>query len=285
MKEVRNILGFSENLLRNVNVDNPFYESKVILCNVIKKKLLDIFVDETLKISNKQKKAFYQKIFKRMNGKPLSKIFGFKEFYSNIFFTNTFTLDPRPETELIIDVVKKKTLNKKKIKILELGTGSGCLIISLILELTKQKNVTGIGVDLCDESLKVSKKNVSKYGLQNKIKIFKSNWFSNINEKFDIIVSNPPYIKSKTIPFLTKEVRNFDPHVALDGGENGLDSYRDIAKECSKFLFKGGIICLEIGENQCNEVKKMFQKKNLNLTSAHEDLSGIKRVLVFENKI
>ena len=82
MKEIRNILGFSENLLRNVKVDNPFYESKVILCNVIKKKLLDIFVDETLKISNKQKKAFYQKIFKRMNGKPLSKIFGFKEFYS-----------------------------------------------------------------------------------------------------------------------------------------------------------------------------------------------------------
>ena len=105
------------------------------------------------------------------------------------------------------------------------------------------------------------------------------------NQKFDLIVSNPPYIKSKIIPNLTKEVRNFDPHIALDGGENGLDSYRKISKECSKFLFKKGIICLEIGENQYKEVKKMFQKKYLNLTSAHKDLSGIKRVLVFENKI
>ena len=178
-----------------------------------------------------------------------------------------------------------KILNKKKIKILELGTGSGCLIISLILELSKQKNITGIGVDLCDESIKVSKRNVSKYGLQNKIKIFKSNWFSNIHEKFDIIVSNPPYIKSKIIPNLTKEVRNFDPHIALDGGENGLDSYRNISKECSKYLFKEGLIFLEIGESQCMDVKEIFQKKYLNLTSTYKDLSGIERVLVFENKI
>ena len=143
----------------------------------------------------KKKKKFLKKIYFRNLGKPLSKIIGVKEFYSRQFFVNSYTLDPRPESELIVDCVKKlKKIEKNNLKILDLGTGSGCLLISIILEI-KRKNIYYVATDKCVKALEVAEKNAKKFGIEKKINFIQSDWFSNIREKFDLIVSNPPYIK------------------------------------------------------------------------------------------
>ena len=150
-----------------------------------------------------------KKIVLRGLGKPLSKIIGKKEFYSRDFFVNNQTLDPRPETELLIDFIKSfEEKRKTSLKILDLGTGTGCIIISLCLELSKKINVTGDGIDISNSALEIAKKNARYHNLGDKINFFKSNWFSNVKNKFDIIVSNPPYIKKSEINFLPVEVKN-----------------------------------------------------------------------------
>ena len=184
-------------------------------------------------------KYFLKKIILRGMGKPLSKIIGKKEFYSRDFFVNSQTLDPRPETELIIDFIKSfEEKSPNPIKILDLGTGTGCIIISLFLELNKKINVTGDGVDISDDALEIAKKNARYHNLSDKINFFKSNWFSNVKNKFDIIVSNPPYIKKSEINFLPEEVKNFDPLISLCGGHDGLNAYRRIADKAKNYLKK-----------------------------------------------
>ena len=146
----------------------------------------------------------------------MSTIIGKKEFYAREFFVNSQTLDPRPETELIIDLVK--SLEEKisqPTKILDLGTGTGCIIISLYLELYKKISVLADATDISSESLEIAKKNARRHNIDNKINFFKSNWFSNVKNKFDIIVSNPPYIKKSEINFLPTGVKRFDPLISL----------------------------------------------------------------------
>ena len=218
-------------------------------------------------------------------GKPLSKIIGKKEFYSRDFFVNTKTLDPRPETELIIDFIKNFEENRlTPLKILDLGTGTGCIIISLFLELNKKINVTGDGVDISDDALEIAKKNARYHNLGDKINFFKSNWFSNVKNKFDIIVSNPPYIKKSEINFLPKEVKKFDPLISLCGGYDGLNPYRRIADKAKKYLKKDGFICVEVGNKQSSKVKKIFEVKKFTTVDVLEDLFNIERVIIFKIK-
>ena len=206
---VRDLLKKTNKLITWESSFSKVYESQMLLSNLLNKNFIEIILRKDLKISEKKKK-FLKQIFFRNLGKPISKIIGSREFYSRNFFVNSYTLDPRPETELIVDYVKKRQIKKNTLKILDLGTGSGCLIISIILEL-KEKKISGVGIDICDKAIKIAKKNAKKFGMQKKLTFIKSDWFSEINQKFDLIVSNPPYIKKSEIKQLSKEVRNFDP--------------------------------------------------------------------------
>ena len=142
---------------------------------------------------------------------------------------------------MLVEVIKKKIITKfANPQILELGIGSGCLIISLILEL-KKNTICAEGIDLCEKALKVAKQNISYFGLNKKIKVYKSNWFSNVKGKFNIIISNPPYVKSMEIKNLSKDVKNFDPYLSLDGGESGVESYKKIAKKAKDYLKTNGL--------------------------------------------
>ena len=211
---VRDLLKKTSKLITWESSFSKVYESQMLLSNLLNKNFIEIILRKDLKISEK-KKSFLNKFFRNL-GKPISKIIGSREFYSRNFFVNSYTLDPRPETELIVDYVKKRQI-KNTLKILDLGTGSGCLIISIILEL-KEKKISGVGIDICDKAIKIAKKNAKKFGMQKKLTFIKSDWFSEINQKFDLIVSNPPYIKKSEIKQLSKEVRNFDPYVSINGG-------------------------------------------------------------------
>ncbi len=282
----KNLIDLAKGVISTKNLEQLRLDCQILISKLLNLSLLRVIVDREINVSKKNKKKFLKQIYFRSLGKPISKIIGIKEFYSREFFVNSFTLDPRPESELIIDYIKTLKFTKKNdIKILDLGTGSGCLVITLVLELKKMRKIYAVAVDKCQGALDLATKNAIKFNLSNYINFIKSNWFSNINGKFDIIISNPPYIRSKEIDNLDKTVKNFDPYIALDGGEDGLEAYKQIAKNSKKFLNDDGYVCLEIGFNQKNDVSRIFAFNKFKKICELKDLSSKDRVLVFKNKI
>ena len=278
------LIKIGQNFLAKKNILKPKYESILLYSKINKVNFNNYFTNEKKEISKKQIKIFLKKIALRGMGKPLSKIIGKKEFYSREFFVNSQTLDPRPETELIIDLIKSyKGKSSRSLKILDLGTGTGCIIISLYLEFKKKKiNVTGNGIDISSHALNIAKKNANYHNVGSKINFFRSNWFSDIKDKFDIIVSNPPYIKKNEINSLPFEVKNFDPNISLCGGHDGLNSFKRIADNAKKYLKKDGLICLEVGNGQSREVKNIFELKQFTTIDVAKDLFNIDRVIILK---
>tara|TARA_Y100000589_G_scaffold266572_1_gene257834 strand:+ start:26 stop:877 length:852 start_codon:yes stop_codon:yes gene_type:complete len=278
-----NLITIGKNFLEKKNVCRPRYESILLFSKINKIDFKDYYTNKKKGISKRQTKTFLKKIALRGMGKPLSKIIGKKEFYSREFFVNSQTLDPRPETELIIDLVKSLEGKKTKpIKILDLGTGSGCIIISLYLELYKKMSVLADATDISIEALEIAKKNAKRHNIESKINFFKSNWFSNVKKKFDIIVSNPPYIKKSEIISLPTSVKKFDPKVSLCGGYDGLNAFRRIADKAKSHLKKDGFILVEVGNGQSKKVKKIFELNQFNTISISKDLFSKERVIIFK---
>ncbi len=259
-----------------------------LLSKILNLKSIEILTNPNKKISEKNKKALLKKFFFFINGKPLSKILGSREFFSRDFLINAHTLDPRPESEILIDVVKDlvKNTNLKRMKILELGVGSGCLLITLFLEL-KKMNVTGkfFGVDININALKVAMKNQSRFNISSRsLNFIQSNWFTEIGGKFDIIVSNPPYISTNEFNDLDKTVKNYDPRSALDGGSEGLECFRQISKRVFYHLKNNGFFIVEIGSKQKELVKEIFEEEKLFFLKCLRDLSNKERCIVFQKK-
>ena len=270
-------------ILSESGVKNAIEEARLIIKKTLKKNELEFITFQNKKISSQQVNSILHNFIERTRGKPVSKIFGFKEFFSNEFIVNKNVLDPRPETELLVELTIKSLLKKKdkKISLLDLGVGSGCLIISILLFLKKNK-VSALGVDISKKALDTADKNLKKFNLEKKLKLKKSDWFSDIHEKFDIIISNPPYIKTSDIKNLDKEVKFYDPLIALDGGFNGLRCFERIATDAKFHLKQNGIVLLEIGFGQINPVKKIFEKMGYKIFLKEKDLQGIIRVVGFK---
>ena len=216
-------------------------------------------VEDMPKTITKQEKTTLEKQLNELkNGKPLAYIIGNTPFLNYCIFVDENTLIPRPETELLVDMLIKK-YHKKQPKILDLCSGSGCIGIALQKEL--QSNVTC--VDINENCIKMIEKN-AKENLAN-IKVVKSNMFDEIHEKFDLIVSNPPYIPTNDINGLDKSVKDFEPKLALDGGNDGLDYYKIIAKDSPRFLNKDGLLALEIGHNQAKDIENLLKNDFKNI--------------------
>ena len=277
------LINYCAKLLKNEDIKKPRYEAILILSHMLKKNFLEVFCNDSIELNKKEIKKYLKKVYQRTLRKPLSRINGKREFYSRNFFISKYVLDPRPESETLVSVVKRiiESSSKKSLNILELGVGSGCLIISIFLE-SKNKYLSGLGVDISDEAVNLAKKNLNKYNLTNNLKIKKSNWFSNIEKRFDLIISNPPYLDLDKINSLDDEVKKYDPEISLDGGKRGLECYNKISKDIWKFLNVGGMICLEIGLNQSKEIKKIFEKQGLVRVSTDRDLLNKERVIVFK---
>ena len=233
-----------------------------------------------------QLNIFYNLIEKRSAGNPIAYLTNKKFFWNYEFFITNDTLIPRPDTELIVDVVKKlsKDLTKKKINILDVGTGSACIIITITLELMSTLNIRATGLDISKRALLVAKKNLIKFNLDKKINLIQSDWFKSLDEKFDLIVSNPPYVKKDDLAKLSKEVL-YDPLISLEGGLTGLRSYFKIAKEVHKHLKKDGFVILEIGIGQLKQVDNIFLNQGFRRILKEKDLQGIDRVVVYQYKV
>ena len=280
---VEKIIEDGEKILKKKGILNSRFEASLIVQKTLDISKIEILTNNIRSVSFLKRILINKNFFERVRGKPISKIFGIKEFYSYEFFTNFNVLDPRPESEILVDVAKKiLKKNKSTTHILELGVGSGCVIISIMQEL-REFRIKGTGVDISESSLKVAKKNQKKFKIVN-LHLFRSNWFSNLTNKYDMIVSNPPYLKTSDIKFLDDEVKKYDPLVSLDGGKNGLNAYKEIASNVKKYLKLGGVICLEIGFGQRDSVNQICKEKGFELILEEKDLQDIPRVVVYKMK-
>ncbi|MBE6450307.1 MAG: peptide chain release factor N(5)-glutamine methyltransferase [Alphaproteobacteria bacterium] len=232
--------------------------------------------------SNGDEKILTSFILRRKKGEPVAKIIGQKGFWTLDLAVSTATLDPRPDSETLIDAVLKQVPDKDTpLRILDLGTGSGCLLLALLSE---YKKATGIGIDISQEALKIAQKNVDKYASDRAQLIHNSwkneKWWDGLG-KFDIVISNPPYIPTADIPFLDKDVKDYDPIEALDGGIDGLDDYRSLSYSIENVLKKEALVFFEIGKGQETDVIKIMKEKGFTLHASYYDFGQILRVLAF----
>jgi len=221
---------------------------------------------------------FYKVLDRRLSKEPISKIINKKNFWKDEFYVNEFVLDPRPETEGIVEESIKLIKNKNSnIKILDIGTGSGALAISLAREFINSKI---LAIDISEEAIKVARININKKKLNNQIQL-KQTTIDNIDEKFDVIVSNPPYLTKKELENTSFEVKNYEPLIALDGGEDGLNFYRYFSRKINKIMNINSYLILEIGEGQFSDCKDIFSHSSLNFHKKAQDLQKKDRILVY----
>ena len=220
---------------------------------------------------------FKKLIHERLEGKPIAYLTGKKSFWKYDFDINESVLIPRPETELIIENILRIFKNKKKINFLDIGVGSGCIILSILKE---KKNFFGIGIDLSKECIKLTRINANKLNVKNRLKLFKTN-VDNFNfGKYDLIISNPPYIKKLDLKNLDIDVINFEPKLALDGGLAGISEIRKVVSKSSELIKKNGKLIIEIAFDQKYEVKKLLQNKGFYINAIVKDLAKKDRCII-----
>ena len=262
--------------LKKKKIPNAELDLKILLREASFKKK-DIILSN-LNINEIDINYFNSLISKRLSRAPISKIIKKKSFWKNEFYVNSDVLDPRPETEIIIEEVLDNIKDKnKKIKILDVGTGSGCLAISLAKEL-KYSEITAI--DISKKALKVAQRNVKIHNTTNQIKL-KLAQLENIKTKFDFVISNPPYINESEYEKLDKEIKEYEPKLALLGGIDGLKFYKQFADRIELIMKENSFFICEIGHNQLSACKKIFRNTNLILKKITKDLRKIDRTLTF----
>jgi len=262
--------------LQEAGIQNPRLDARILIREIASLNDIDFLDAKNVKLGEEQLDKIDMAIQERCTGRPVSKILGFKEFYGRNFKVTEDTLDPRPDTEILVDAVLSKTKKDEVFTICDLGTGTGCIILTILAE---RPNATGVGVDISETALDVAKYNAEKINVLDRVKFIKSNWLDQVADKFDIIVSNPPYIESNVIPELAPEVRNHDPILALDGGETGLNSYDKIISQSKHNFFSHGNLFLELGISQLPRIKRLVEKRDATLNEVYLDLSGIARVV------
>ena len=273
------LLKLGQSILKVNNVPNYNLDARILLSNLLS--LENKYFVPDVKVANKDKETFFSMIKDRVNGKPVSKIISKRAFWDAEFYINSSTLDPRPDSEILVESALEvnKLINKEKINILELGVGSGCILLSLLNEINGSM---GIGIDKDINALKVAQSNAINLRISHKVSFIASNWTKSIKGKFDIIISNPPYIKSSEIIYLQKEVKNYDPLIALDGGEDGLRCYREIMKTIKPLMNKNSFLLFEIDSWQGNKIIELSKKNYLKFFSIKKDLSGKERCIIFK---
>jgi len=262
------ILGLEEN-----GVEEATNLARMLLAFVLKKEKIYLVINQEEEVAKDKEEEFKKGIKRLLEGEPIQYIIGKQEFMGIDFVVDKRVLIPQPDTEILVEKVIEICEKLKGPNILDLCTGSGAIAISLN-KFLKEAEITAS--DISKDALEVAKTN----DRQGKIHFIESNLFENIEEKFNVIVSNPPYIKTEEIKILSKEVQN-EPHLALDGGQDGLKFYRKIIKEAHKYLKPNGYLCLEIGEDQKEEVIELIKEaKKYTDIQIYKDLGGNDRVII-----
>ena len=264
-------------LIKNEIIKSTLLDSEILMCKAINRNREFIISNLNNKIDKNSLKYFKDLVLQRACGKPISYITGTKNFWNFQFQINNNVLIPRPDTEIIIEEVIKITKNKKKLRVLDIGVGSGCILLSILKE---RKNFSGIGIDLSKKCIDLSRLNAFKLQLGNRVKFFKSDIDNFNNGQYDLIVSNPPYINQFDLKKLDKDVKNFEPKLALDGGLDGLSVIRKVINKSSDLIKLNGMLILEIGFNQKNKVKKILTNKGFYINKVVKDYANNDRCII-----
>jgi len=251
------LLDFGSNILRSKKIASHRIDSEVILSYILKISREKLLIKED-KICNENIAKFRSLISRRLKQEPVAYIIARKEFRSEDFFVDKKSLIPRPETELLIDPIVKIFKNKN-LFFLDIGIGSGCIIFSILKELNHSK---GIGIDICKKAVLNAKINLNRFNLKNRVKLFNKSVNQVLNKKFDLIVSNPPYIVKREINRLANDIRKFEPKIALDGGNDGLDVIKKVIYKSKEILKLKGVLALEIGRGQYLSVARILRENN-----------------------
>tara|TARA_Y100001935_G_scaffold15120_1_gene11328 strand:+ start:3807 stop:4655 length:849 start_codon:yes stop_codon:yes gene_type:complete len=269
------LIDFAAIKLKQKNILSYKLDSEILLSKALGKKREDILINLDQKVNFIQSLKFNHLIMRRASREPIAYIIKEKEFWSKVFIINKHALIPRPETELMVDRIIK-IYKYQKISILDIGTGSGCILISLLSELI---NSRGVGIDISKEAIFLAKKNAKKHNIRNIN--FKVRSFTDIyNYKFDLIVSNPPYIQSKEIKNLQEDIKKYEPKIALDGGNDGLDVIKKVIYKAKDILKINGRLALEIGNEQHKKVSELLNKNNFKIEQNIKDYKTNIRCLI-----
>lgn len=257
----------------------PRLDVETLLQKVLGVDRLYILLNLERVLSEDEEQLFNKFINERLNNRPIAYIVGNREFMGLDFFVKEGVLIPRPDTEVLVEEVIKLAKKKDAKNILDIGTGSGAITVSLAKYL---ENVKVTSVDISDIALEIGKRNAISNEVDDRINFVKSDLFTNIDKetKFDIIVSNPPYIKREVIETLDKQVKDYEPYNALEGGVDGLDFYRAITKQAKNYLKKGGILAYEVGHDQSEDVSKLMEIDGYTNIYTLKDLQQIDRVVI-----
>ena len=263
--------------LKDSFINNPYLDSEILMAKAIEKDRKYILLNSKRLLEAESLNFFQILIKNRSAGKPIAYLVNKKFFWNSEFIVSNDTLIPRPDTELIIEKVLKLTAYKKKLNMLEIGIGSGCIILSILKE---RKSFYGTGIDISKSCINISKLNAIKLKVSSRLKLYKSNVDKFTLGKYDLVISNPPYIKKSKLKYLEKDVAKFEPKLALDGGLDGLSEIRKVIKKSSELIKKNGKFILEIGFDQKNSVINLLKIEGFYINSVNKDLANNDRCIV-----
>ncbi len=270
--KVQELLIASQAKLRECGISDPIRDARLLLADCLELRTQNLNLLNDIYISEIKISKFRRMVKERCKRKPVSKILGYRSFWGRDFEINENVLDPRGDTETLIELI----LDCKFESMLELGTGSGAIAITVLAE---RPEVTCVATDISEYALKTASANSKRHGVESRLKLLHSNWFEKISGSFDVIVSNPPYISSEEYAQLSAEVVKYDPKISLTLGGDGLEAYREILSQALEKLSKNGHIFLEIGYTQANAVGHLFREAGFQQIKVHKDLASRDRVI------
>ena len=276
MKNI-DLLRLGEKLLISKNIPNPILDAEIILSNALNTSRENLLINLENKINNYKKTKFLEKINSRMQKVPIAYLINKKEFWSTEFYVDQRVLIPRPDTELIVENALKLIPNNLCRNILDIGSGSGCILISILKE---RKNCKGTCLDISKDALNVAKFNAKMQHVENRIKFINTNIDNFFSYKYDLIVTNPPYLNKLNISNLEEDLKCYEPRIALDGGLDGFSEINRIIKKCSSLMKKNGKLIIEVDEYQINKTNKLLKNFGFYPNFVSKDLSGKNRNII-----
>jgi release factor glutamine methyltransferase len=274
---LREVLRHAEALLREAGVDTPELDARLLMGAALGMTREHMLIHATAKLNQAQVTRVLGFIARRVEREPVSRILGRREFWSLDFHLSPATLDPRPDSETVIDEALAGIPDKQApISVLDLGTGTGCLLLALLSELP---NAAGTGVDKSEEAVATATANARRFGLGQRARFTVGDWGAGVTERFDLVISNPPYIPDGEMETLAPEVVRFDPVAALAGGHDGLDAYRAITAQLPNLLKSNGKVIFEVGAGQSGDVAALLGAAGFRDIGTRRDLAGVERAV------
>lgn len=279
---VREAVAAAAEQLAAAKIAAPHREASLLLATVLNDQPEILYREPERILTERELAGFSSLVQRRASREPMSHITGVREFWSLEFKVGPDVLDPRPDSETLIQTALDSGLDREAaVTLLDLGTGSGCLLLALLSEFP---GANGLGVDASERAIRIARENSDRLGFSDRSRFQRGNWASGISEQFDLIVSNPPYISDAQMPLLQPEVRLYEPHLALHGGADGLTCYRAIVAELDRLLKPGGQVVFEVGQGQARDVSNLLEAAGFEGVTVTKDLAGIDRCVAAQKR-